>query len=92
MQNSCNFFVIPDLISAIENMKSALTKGRLTIELTTTKVKNILGVLEYYTKEFAGANNYEYTEPQMAETDDTVSNLVHILKYSRRFIKLPDED
>lgn len=73
--------IVSDLISAIDDMRAAVSNGTVKMEFSAEQVNNMLGILSYFTKEFAGANHYEYTEPEKPQHNDTCSNLLYFTDY-----------
>ncbi len=76
-----NETIIDELITAIDNMRQEVASGTVKLEFTADQINNMLGLLSYFTKEFASANNYDYSEPVNSDDDDPCSNLVLIKDY-----------
>ena len=69
------------LLSAIDDMRAAVSNGTVKMEFSAEQVNNMLGILSYFTREFAGANHYEYAEPEKPQHNDTCSNLLYFTDY-----------
>ncbi len=76
-----NESIVSDLISAIDDMRAAVSNGTVKMEFSAEQVNNMLGILSYFTREFAGANHYEYAEPEKPQHNDTCSNLLYFTDY-----------
>ena len=73
-----DFFELPDFFS--------LTDGEFNpVEIYASYIglyiNNMLGILSYFTSEFAKANQYEYDEPKKPAQNDTCSNLRYFTDY-----------
>lgn len=80
-QGTLNETIINDLISAIDTMREAISDGIVRMEFSAQQINNMLGIISYFTKEFAGANHYKYTEPERPQKSDTYSNLLYFSDY-----------
>lgn len=76
-----NESTVSDLISAIDDMRAAVSNGTVKMEFSAEQVNNMLGILSYFTREFAGANHYEYAEPEKPQHNETCSNLLYFTDY-----------
>lgn len=76
-----NESIVSDLIVAIDDMRAAVAGGVVKMEFSTDQINNMLGILAYFTSEFAKANQYEYDEPEKPTQNDTCSNLRYFTDY-----------
>ena len=73
--------IVGDLFSAIEDMREAIKNGEVKIEFTSAQFNIMLGLLSYFTHEFAKVNGFYYTEPVNPNNNDALDNLLYIEEY-----------